>query len=221
MAKLQPTKPFLMLFYGFPGAGKTYFARQFCDNVQAAHLQADRIRSELFEQPQYDKPENSAVDKIMNYMTEEFLSSGISVVYDAGAMRARQRVELRNLAHRHHAKPLLVWLQLDADSAFGRNQKRDRRRADDKFASQWDRTTFEQVIAYMQNPTAAEDYVVVSGKHLYSMQQSSVIAKLRELGVLNVDDANSRVIKPGLVNLVPNANQGRVDMTRRNISIRQ
>ncbi len=220
MAKIFPTKPFLLLFYGFPGAGKTYFARQFCDSVQAAHLQADRIRGELFEQPRYDKQESDVVAQIMNYMTEEFLAAGISVAYDASAMRAKQRVELRNLAHRHHAKPLLVWFQMDPDTAFTRNLKRDRRRADDKYAAQWDRTTFEAVIGQMQNPTAAEDYVVVSGKHLFGMQQSAVVSRLREMGTLSLEDASSQVIKPGLVNLIPNANQGRVDMTRRNISIR-
>jgi predicted kinase len=219
-AKILPTKPFLLLFYGFPGSGKTYFARQFCDQVQAAHIQTDRIRLELFNEPRYDKQENDVVMQITNYMTEEFLSAGLSVAYDANAMRAKQRVELRNLAHRCHAKPLLVWFQMDPDTAFARNVKRDRRRADDKYAAQWDRTTFESVIAHMQNPTNAEDYVVVSGKHLFNMQQSAVVGKLREAGVLSQDDASSQMIKPGLVNLIPNAHQGRVDLTRRNISIR-
>jgi predicted kinase len=69
MAKIYPTKPFLLLFYGYPGAGKTYFARQFCTNVQAAHLQADRIRGELFENPRYDQQENDVVRQLMDYMT--------------------------------------------------------------------------------------------------------------------------------------------------------
>ncbi len=218
MAKLFPTKPFLLLFYGYPGAGKTYFARQLCENVQLAHVQADRIRSELFEKPRRDQQENAIVGQLMDYMTEEFLSAGLSVAYDMNAMRARQRQTLRNLARRCHAQPLLVWFQVDADTAFGRNFKRDRRRADDKYAAQWDRTSFESVIGGMQNPTMSEDYVVVSGKHLFSTQQSAVIGKLRELGTLNSDEASSRVIKPGMVNLVPN--QGRVDLKRRNIAIR-
>jgi hypothetical protein len=71
----------------------------------------------------------------------------------------------------------------------------------------------------MQNPTAVDDYVVVSGKHLFSTQQSAVVRKMRELGILSADDASSRTIKPGLVNLVPKG-PGRVDMTRRNISVR-
>jgi predicted kinase len=219
MAKIYPTKPFLLLFYGYPGAGKTYFARQFTENVQAAHLQADRIRGELFEAPRYDKQENDIVTQLMDYMTEEFLSAGLSVAYDVNAMRVKQRRSLYDMAYKCHAQPVLVWFQMDQDTAFSRNIKRDRRRADDKYAEHWDRTSFESIIAHMQNPTAGESYVVISGKHLFNMQQSAVISKLRDDGVLSQDDSSSRVIKPGLVNLIPQ-NQGRVDMTRRNISIR-
>jgi predicted kinase len=219
MAKIYPTKPFLLLFYGYPGAGKTYFARQFTDNVQAAHLQSDRIRGELFEEPRYDKQENDIVTQLMDYMTEEFLSAGLSVAYDVNAMRAKQRRALYDMAYRNHAQPLLIWFQMDADTAFGRNIKRDRRRADDKYAASWDRSSFEEIVAYMQNPAASEDYAVISGKHVFNMQQSAIVSKLRSLGVLDSDDASSRVIKPGLVNLIPK-NPGRFDMTRRNISIR-
>jgi predicted kinase len=218
MAKIYPTKPFLLMFYGYPGAGKTYFARQFSENVQCAHLQADRIRGELFDNPRYDKQENDIVNQLMLYMTEEFLSAGLSVAFDMNAYRAKQRKFLRDLAIRHKAVPLLVWFQLDQDTAFARNSQRDRRRADDKYSAQWDRTTFEGLISQMQNPVHAEDYTVVSGKHLFNMQQSAVISKMRTKGILAHEDASSRVIKPGLVNLVPKT----VDRLgpRRNISIR-
>lgn len=220
MAKIVPTKPFLLLLYGFPGAGKTYFSRQLTEHVQAAHIQGDRIRSELFEQPRYDKQENEVVSQLMNYMAGEFLAAGLSVVYDANAMRAAQRHTLRELARQAHAQPLTVWLQIDTESAFSRSVKRDRRHADDKYAAQWDRTTFDNIVSHMQNPSNTEDYVVVSGKHVYSTQQSAVITKLRDLGVLNLNDASSHVVKPGMVNLVPNVNSGRVDLSRRNIVIR-
>jgi predicted kinase len=220
MAKLIPSKPFLLLLYGFPGAGKTYFARQLAENVQAAHLQADRIRQELFEEPRHDKRENEIVRQLMDYMAEEFLAAGVSVIYDDNVHRAAERHQLRNLAHRMHAQPLLIWFQMDVETAFSRNQQRDRRRADDKYAASWDRTTFEDVIGQMQNPGPAEDYVVVSGKHLFSTQQSTAVSKMRKLGILSTDDASSRVIKPGMVNLVPNLHQGRVDLSRRNIAIR-
>ncbi len=219
MAKIYPAKPILLLLYGYPGAGKTYFARQFCENVQAAHLQADRIRGELFESPRYDKQENIIVAQLMDYMTEEFLAAGLSVAYDVNAMRIKQRRKLYAVAYKHRAQPILVWFQMDQETAFARSVKRDRRRADDKYAASWDRTTYDDVISHMQNPSPSEGYVVVSGKHLFAMQQSAVINKLRSDGVLGLDDVNSRIIKPGMVNLVPK-NQGRVDLTRRNIAIR-
>lgn len=220
MAKIYPTKPFLLMFYGYPGAGKTYFSRQLAENIQAAHMQADRIRGELFEQPRYDKQENEIVMQLMDYMTEEFLSAGLSVIYDVNAMRASQRRALRDMAHKAGAKPLIVWFQMDPETAYARSKTRDRRRADDKYAAQWDRATFDNIVAHMQNPSPNEPYAVISGKHLFNMQMSAVISKMRDMGILSGDDASTRMVKPGLVNLVPN-NIGRVDMTRRNISIRQ
>jgi predicted kinase len=143
MLKITPTKPLLILLYGFPGAGKTYFARQLCEQLQVAHVQGDRIRSELFDQPRYDKEENAVVNQLMDYMTEEFLSAGLSVVYDANAMRFAQRHSLREMARKHKAQPMLVWLQIDPESAYMRIAKRDRRRIDDKYAASIDRQTFE------------------------------------------------------------------------------
>lgn len=220
MSKVQPTRPLLIMLYGFPGAGKTYFSRQLSENLQAAHVQGDRIRSELFENPRHDKQEDAVIAQLMNYMTEEFLNAGVSVIYDTNAARAPQRHALRELARRAQAQPLLVWLQIDLESAFTRGIKRDRRRSDDKYAVPIDRTTFEALAGRMQNPKTTEDYVVISGKHLFSTQFSAVVKRLRELGLVGSTDVNSRVIKPGLVNLVPNPAAGRVDMSRRNIVIR-
>src|SRR5580704_13076285 len=108
MQKIVPNKPLLILLYGFPGAGKTFFSRQLCEHIQAAHVNSDRIRSELFEQPRYDKEENMVVSQLMDYMTHEFLNAGISVLYDTNAMRQSQRLTLREMARRSHAKPLLI-----------------------------------------------------------------------------------------------------------------
>lgn len=220
MAKIFPTKPFLLIFYGYPGAGKTYFARQFSENVQAAHVQSDRIRGELFDKPRFDKQENDIVNHLTDYMTEEFLNAGLSVAYDLNAMRSGQRRKLYELARKYRAQPVLIWFQLDQETAFTRNIKRDRRRADDKYAGAWDRTSFDMIVGHMQNPAASEEYIVISGKHLFNMQLSAVISKMRSRGILGHDDASSKVIKPGMVNLIPKAQGGRFDASRRNISIR-
>ncbi len=220
MSKITPAKPFLLLFYGFPGSGKTYFSRQLAEQVKAAHVQADRIRYELFEEPRYDKQENTVVLQIVNYMVEEFLHAGVSVIYDMGAIRLAQRRMLRDMARRAGAEPVLIWQQIDAESALARVMKRDRRKADDRYALQPDYTTFQRIAGGMQNPQAAEDYIVTSGKHIFNTQFNTLLRHFYQKGILSSDQTINKVTKPGLVNLIPNPNAGRVDMSRRNITIR-
>lgn len=220
MNKLQLAKPTFIMLYGYPGSGKTFFARQLCDDIKAAHVQADRIRYELFEQPRFDRQENEVISHIMNYMAEEFLDAGISVVYDMNAMRFSERRMLRDMARKAKAHPLLIWLQIDIESAFQRVVKRDRRKSDDKYAIPLDQNTFDAITRSMQNPTNTEDYTVISGKHTFHTQRSAVIKKMFDAGLITADGANSKIVKPGLVNLIPNPMAGRVDNTRRNIVIR-
>jgi predicted kinase len=170
MSKVILTKPVLICLYGFPGSGKSYVSRNLAENLQIAHVSADRIRSELFEQPRYDTQENAIINHLMAYMTEEFLSAGVSVVYDSNALRLAQRRNLRILAQRHKAEFLLIWLQIDPDSAYTRTQTRDRRTSDDKYAEAHTPETFQRQLTGMQNPQG-ESYLVISGKHNFATQK--------------------------------------------------
>lgn len=218
--KLTLTKPTFIMLYGFPGAGKTHFARQFCESVHAAHVQGDRIRYELFEEPRYDRQENEIVSHLMGYMAEEFLRAGISVVYDMNAARLSERRMLRDIARKLKATPILIWFQIDAESSFMRLSKRDRRKTDDKYSAPITKNAFEALIGAMQNPAPTEDYIVISGKHNFHTQRSAVLKKFYDIGLINADTTSNTMVKPGLVNLIPNPAAGRVDATRRNIIIR-
>jgi predicted kinase len=218
--KISTTKPTLIMLYGYPGAGKTYFARQLSEDIQLAHVQADRIRHELFESPRYDKQENDAIEQLMDYMTEEFLSAGVSVVYDTNAARFNKRRFLRDVARHKKAEVLLVWLQVDIESAFVRSIKRDRRKADDKYAQQLDRTTFDSLMHTMQNPQITEDYIVLSGKHSFSSQRNAIMKRLEERKLILPSDQNPKIARPNMVNRIPQPQEGRVDDSRRSITIR-
>jgi predicted kinase len=217
--KVRTNKPLLIILYGFPGAGKTNFAHNLTDSLDCAHVHGDRIRYELFEEPRYDEQEEGIIKQLMDYMTEEFLKAGISVIYDANMSRKADRHEIRELARKKHAKTLMVWFQLDPDTAYNRIKNRDRRKTEDKYAFDYTESEFRQYASRMQHPMPTEDYVVVSGKHTFPSQKSSVIKKFMEMGLVSTDTARANVAKPGMVNLIPNTQAGRVDMSRRNINI--
>jgi predicted kinase len=219
MAKLNFTKPVLILLYGYPGAGKTYFSRQLVDEVNIAHLQADRIRVEMFENPTYTQQEDAVVQRIMNYLTEELLSAGLSVVYDTNALRQNQRRGLRQIAKQSKATEVIVWFQIDVESAFTRVANRDRRQSDSKYTMPLDRTTYDSILQYMQNPTNSEDYIVVSGKQYFKTQFATLSKKLRDINAVDPTDKNGTIVKPGLVNLIPSSSL-RSTISRRNIFIR-
>jgi predicted kinase len=218
MPKIILAKPTIICLYGYPGSGKTYVARSLADEIQMAHVSSDRIRSELFQAPRYDAQENAIVTHLMDYMSEEFLSSGVSIVYDTNALRSAQRRRLRELARKHKAEYLLIWLQIDLETAFDRTQERDRRTADDKYSEPQTRSTFERQTSGMQNPEG-EDYLVISGKHTFSTQKNSIINRLYQMRLIGSDAVQHRVTKPELVNLIPHQQGGHVDLSRRNISI--
>lgn len=219
VAKVRTNKPLLILLYGFPGAGKTNFASHMTDVLDCAHVHGDRIRHELFEEPRYDEQEEEIIKQLMDYMTEEFLKAGISVIYDASMSRKSDRHIMRELARKKGAKTLLVWFQIDPDTAYGRLRRRDRRKTEDKYAIDYTESEFRHAASKMQHPMPTEDYVVVSGKHTFASQKSSLFKKFLEMGLVSSDTARVNVAKPGMVNLIPNTQAGRVDMSRRNINI--
>lgn len=219
MSKIELTRPTLIATYGYPGSGKTFFARQLAEHLRVAHIQSDRVRFELFEEPRYDAQEENIVQHLSRYMAEEFMSTGLSVVLDASNFRISQRRAIREMVRRTKADFLLVWLQIDIESAYIRAQKRDHRKTDDKYAKDYSRGEFDHLLGLMQKPAANEDYVVVSGKHNFQTQKAAVIKKLYDRGLVTASVPTEQVVKPGLVNLIPNL-QGRVDQKRRNIFIR-
>lgn len=205
------------MLYGYPGSGKTGFARQLADELGIAHLQEDRIATELFGERQTEN--EPALKRIMHYVAKEFLRAGVPVVFDADVLRIQDRRSLRDLVSQQKAASVLVWLQVDQETAFARTQSRDRRKSEDKYARSYDKASFENSLGRMQNPSH-EEYVVISGKHTFATQKNTVMKKMYELGIVSPEQATSGMVKPELVNIVPQQSLGGREIPRRNISIR-
>jgi predicted kinase len=219
MLKVVVIKPVLIYMYGIPGSGKSFMARQIAEDLGIAHISSDRIRFELFDEPKYDKTEQQIVTHLMDYMAEQFLKAGTSVIYDISVNRLADRRALRDLARACKAEDLGIWIQVDIDTAWQRNNNRDKRKSDDKYSVVLTQPIFEQFVKSMQNPQN-ENFLVVSGKHLYNSQKATLKRKLTSMGVIR--EVEHRVAKPELVNLVTRANMqiNRPDVNGRSAIIR-
>jgi predicted kinase len=153
-------------------------------------------------------------------MANEFLTAGISVAIDMNAMRVSQRRAMRELARKNKAAVLVVWFQVDPDTAFIRNIKRDRRKLDDRYAVGYEEEQFRQLASYMQNPEPIEDQIVVSGKHTFVSQMSGVMKKLSDMKVIKSTAASKKMIRPDLVNHIPQKQPEPSKHERRNIVLR-
>ncbi|MEK9196321.1 MAG: hypothetical protein AAB914_03050, partial [Patescibacteria group bacterium] len=90
-----------------------------------------------------------------------------------------------------------------------------RRKAENKYETSISFSDFNDKIKTMQNPID-EQYVVVSGKHTFRTQKAAILKRLYDLGITSQAQAQANLVKPGMVNLVPQTNLGGA----RNISIR-
>jgi predicted kinase len=80
----------IIIVFGLPGTGKSYFSRQLTRHINAVYLSTDEVRLQLRKQGQYDeKSKQSVYDRLEKTMTEH-VEKGASVVID-GTFHERRR----------------------------------------------------------------------------------------------------------------------------------
>lgn len=119
-------KPILFATLGYPGSGKTFFARKFAKELGLFHLNSDRLRSDIFPKPSYTVAENAAVFRNMDYIADELLQRGMSVIYDANSTKRIYRKRLQRIVKKRGAEYVLLWFKTPVEVALGRIRKRDK-----------------------------------------------------------------------------------------------
>jgi predicted kinase len=168
----------MLMIVGNPGAGKSFFARQFSETFDAPVVSLDRIRFELFANPTFGNDENDLVTRIAGYFIEELLKTKRSFLIDGGCNARADRVRLAQLAKKSGYDAPVVWVQTDAATCRARALKRNpEKRADDKYNPSLSEETFDTLVRRFTEPTR-ENHVVISGKHTYSTQAKMVLRKM-------------------------------------------
>jgi len=213
MKSLNLARPQMLLIVGNPGAGKSFFARQFSETFDAPIVSADRIRFELFASPTYSSDENDLVTRIATYIIEELLKTKRSFVVDGGCNARTERTRFVQLAKRSGYDSPVVWVQTDTATCRARALKRNPEKSvDDTFNPRLDEQTFESLARRFTEPTR-EKHVVISGKHTYGTQAKMVLRKLVADREIVADEAHRHEIEQ-----VKHISQ-RPDVNRRGIVI--
>ena len=107
----EPGPPGLVILYGLPGSGKSYFAQLVAERCNAVVLNSDQNRRAIVEGALfYDGPENRRLFKALNRRVEELLDLGQVVVFDSTGLRDWIRNPLEGIAQDRNLVPVRVHL---------------------------------------------------------------------------------------------------------------
>ena len=177
MMKLMKQHLFLML--GYPGAGKSYFARQLAEAIRAVRLNGDGARHLMFdkEETQRNPANNPIVFGALDYAAQQILTAGYSVVIDASHNRKQDRIGKAQLGAAFGIRPILVWVQVPVDMARERQETRERL-PDQPLVPP---ARFEQLVSNLQPPEALEPYIIVDGLAPFAEQLASFRRQLANI----------------------------------------
>lgn len=117
---------------GNPGSGKTYIAQKICEYSKSqgndspifVHLNSDFFRHTLFEDAQHSLDENIVIFQAMNVATEALLEQGMSVIFDANSNKLIHRMGFYELAKKHNAEYLTLYVKDNISNSLERNERR-------------------------------------------------------------------------------------------------
>ena len=173
----------LFMMLGYPGSGKTTFARQLAETYGMVRISSDDLRPYMYKDVAAirDTRNNPLVFGALDYMTEKLLDAGQSVVYDSNWNRMNDRKSARAVAAKRGAQAILVWIKAPLETARSREQ--ERARAGEALAIPPER--YEQLVARLQEPTSNEKVILIDGVMPFTEQLQSFETQLseRERGV--------------------------------------
>jgi predicted kinase len=155
-------KPTLYLFVGYPGAGKTTVARIITQLTGGVHLWADFERHVMFDEVTHSHEESKVLYSHLNRTANELLEQGRSVIFDTNFNFRSDRDRLRDIAAKHGADTVVIWVTTDRELA----QKRATEESADQETRIWGnmpKRDFDRLSDNLQQPDDDEAVVRIDG----------------------------------------------------------
>jgi predicted kinase len=158
------SKPRFYLFIGAPGAGKTTIAQAIAEASGAHHLWADRERHRLFKNPTHSQAESDELYRQLNDAAEYLLAQGKSVIYDTNFNHYADRQHMREIAARHGAEVVVIWvttpLPIAKDRAVCEGEMRN------GYLMSMTEAEFNAIVSKLEPPRKDEKVIKIDGAKL-------------------------------------------------------
>lgn len=115
----------IIIVFGLPGTGKTYFSEYLANEIDAVHLNTDKVRHALNKQEQYDKKTKQLVyDRLKNEMVAN-IKKGFNVIVDGTFHKKAKRRQFIEKSLNLDQK--LYFIQIKTTDAIAKKRLQKRR----------------------------------------------------------------------------------------------
>lgn len=114
----------IVIVFGLPGSGKSYFASRLAKMIHAGHVNSDKVRKEMFKERVYSEHEKKMVYKNMLEQMKEAVKQNNNLVLDATFHRRDAR---KKFIDEMEDKDGILFIEIQADENIIRERVKKER----------------------------------------------------------------------------------------------
>ena len=113
----------LIVVFGLPGTGKSFFSQYLKDEINADHLSSDRVRDEMNKKGEYDEKSKNEVYKHLMGKAEVKLKEGTDIIVDGTFHKQERRDLATDVAGRTGHRIFFIQIKASAETVKKRLKK--------------------------------------------------------------------------------------------------
>ncbi len=115
----------IVLVFGLPATGKSWFSRQFAEKLKASYLNTDMIRYQLGKTGQYDEDSKQEIYDELKNLAFRSLKNNNDLIIDGTFHKKERREDFFNLADKNNTEIYLVEIRASESKVKERLKERE------------------------------------------------------------------------------------------------